>query len=69
MNDVTKMVEEAEHLSTTLNFIKRCCQSIECEKCYFDDEYRCLLEGDPRTWDIEKIMLNIGRAIGRRETE
>lgn len=70
MNDVTKMVEEAENLSTTLNFIKRCCQNMGCDdNCYFFDGYRCVFSHDVEKWDIEKIMLNVGRVIGRREAE
>lgn len=70
MSDVTKMLEEADHLATTLNFIKRCCRNCECEECYFsDDEADCLLAEDPGLWDIDKMMLNVGRVIGRREND
>ena len=69
MGDVTKMLEEADHLSTTLNFIKRCCQNTECDDCYFFDGYSCAFHLSAAHWEIEKIMLNVGRAIGRREKE
>ena len=69
MSDVTKMLEEAEHLSTTLNFIKRCCQNTECDDCYFFDGYNCVFSKAAQCWETEKIMLNVGRAIGRREKE
>ena len=69
MNDVTKMIEEAEHLSTTLNFIKKCCRNMECETCYFHDEKDCIFGWSPEDWNIEAVMLNVGRAIGRREAE
>lgn len=71
MGDVTKMLEEVENLSISLNFIKECCQYCKCKKiCLFsDDEAGCLLRDDPKAWDIGKIMLNVGREIGRREND